>query len=66
MYATAGYFLTGDHRPYLKKAGAIDRVKVLRNLGAHDDCGCGWGALELAARYSFLDLNDKIGGRTTD
>ena len=25
-YATLGYFLTGEHRPYDRKAGAIDRV----------------------------------------
>lgn len=68
MYVTGGYFLTGEHRPYLKKAGAIDRIKVLRNLGSHDDCGCGWGAVELAARYSYIDLNsqDIQGGRMND
>ena len=68
MYITGGYFLTGEHRPYLKKAGAIDRVKVLRNLLSHDDCGTGFGAWEVAARYSYIDLNSKDiqGGRLND
>ena len=29
FYTTVGYFLTGEHRPYIKKSGAIDRIKVL-------------------------------------
>lgn len=68
LYVTAGYFLTGEHRPYLRKAGAIDRIKVLRNLGKHDECGTGWGAWELAARYSSLNLDsrDIQGGRLQD
>jgi phosphate-selective porin OprO/OprP len=67
MYVTGGYFLTGEHRPYLRKAGAIDRVKVLNNFGLHDDCW-GWGAWELATRYSYIDLNSKDiqGGRLND
>lgn len=55
-YAQVGYFLTGEHRPFDRKAGAIDRVIPHENfsfLGGH---GC--GAWEVAARYSRLDLND--------
>jgi phosphate-selective porin OprO/OprP len=61
-YITVGYFLTGEHRPYIKKSGAIDRIKVLHpftrsNLdNGCDDC-CGIGAWELAARWSYIDLN---------
>ena len=68
LYVTGAYFLTGEHRPYLKKAGAIDRVKVLRNFGVSDDCGIGWGAWEVAARYSYINLNSKdiTGGRLND
>ena len=68
FYASAGYFLTGEHRPYLRKAGAIDRIKVLRNLGKHDESGTGWGALELAARYSTINLDSSSiqGGRLQD
>ncbi len=70
MYAQAGYFLTGEHRPYNRKQGAIDRIQVLRPLGrAHtEDCDWGWGGWEVAGRYSYLDLNSHgvAGGRLSD
>ena len=50
----AGYFLTGESRPYNAKKGVFDRVTPKANL---DDAG-GSGAWELAARYDVLDLND--------
>ncbi len=58
----ASYFLTGEHRPYKKSAGAFGRVKPLHN---YDRDGSGIGAWELAARYSYLNLNDSRvrGGR---
>lgn len=58
MYVQAGYFLTGEHRPYDRKAGAIDRIVPLHNFGPWRDDG-GFGAWEVAGRYSYLDLNDK-------
>ncbi len=44
-YAQVGYFLTGEHRPYDRKAGAIDRVIPKRNLkfASGSDCETGWG-----------------------
>ena len=45
-YITAGWFITGETRPYRK--GKFDRVKPLSDAGA-------W---ELAVRASHLDLND--------
>jgi phosphate-selective porin OprO/OprP len=69
FYTTVGYFLTGEHRPYIKKSGAIDRIKVLNNFikSSTDECW-GLGAWELAARYSYIDLNsrDIQGGRLAD
>jgi phosphate-selective porin OprO/OprP len=58
-YAQAGYFLTGEHRPYDRKYGTIDRVIPKSNLG-HDGktCRSGCGAWEVAGRWSYLDLND--------
>ena len=53
-YAQLGWFLTGEHRPYDRKAGAIDRVKPFHSVSK----GGGWGAWELASRWSYLDLND--------
>lgn len=68
MYAQVGYFLTGEHRPYNKEAGAIDRIKPFYSLWAQGERGCGWGAWELAGRYSTINLNDEDirGGRLTD
>ncbi|MBL8854035.1 MAG: hypothetical protein JNK57_08695 [Planctomycetaceae bacterium] len=55
-YSQVGFFLTGEHRPYDRKAGAIDRVIPFRNFSK---CGEGYGAWEVAARWSYLDLSDK-------
>lgn len=48
-YAEAGYFLTGETRGY--KNGVWDRTKVLKPFSKG-----GWGALQLNARYDYLDL----------
>jgi phosphate-selective porin OprO/OprP len=70
VYAQVGYFLTGEHRPYDRKAGAIDRVIPNRNMKFCGDNGngCGYGAWEVAARFSYLDLSDENiqGGTLTD
>lgn len=70
-YAQVGWFLTGEHRPYDRAAGAIDRVKPLEDFfwirnnrgGFH-----GKGAWELALRVSHLDLDsgNVQGGAMTD
>ncbi len=63
-YVYASYFLTGEHRPYSKSSGVFGRVVPLRNF--REDGG--WGAWELASRFSTLDLNDGNvrGGRLND
>ncbi len=63
-YAQAGYFVTGETRSYNKLAGVLGRVKPLHNWGEP----CGYGAVELAARYSYLDLTSRSisGGRMND
>lgn len=55
-YAQASYFLTDDFRAYRNSQGIFDRVRPKTNFGwkAED----GWGAWEVAARYSSVDLND--------
>ena len=63
-YVTFSYFLTGEHRPYDRKAGAFARVKPFENffrVRAEDGC-CytGKGAWEIAYRYSYLDLMDTL------
>ena len=68
-YAFISYFLTGEHRGYSKANGWFDRVHPLHNFGTYNkDGGRGWGAWELAARYSYIDLNDQNiqGGRMAD
>jgi len=55
-YIFASYFLTGEHRPYSN--GSFGRVKPRRDFDLKDG---GWGAWELAARWSYLDLNDSLG-----
>ena len=55
FYGFASYFLTGEHRPYKMSSGAFDRIKPKNDF----DGKGGWGALEFAARYSVIDLNDE-------
>jgi len=57
-YAELGWFLTDDTRGY--KGGIFDRAKPRKPLG-----GGGLGAVQVNARYDYLDLNDGaiVGGR---
>ncbi len=60
-YAQASYMITGETRPYNNKTGAFDRVRPKKNF--REDGG--WGAWEVALRYSYLDLDDsydRLGG----
>jgi len=62
FYASASWFLTGESRPYDRTEGKFDRVIPKHNF----DWGHGgWGAWEIAGRYSFVNLNsgDIHGGR---
>ena len=71
-YAQAGIFLTGEHRPYNKQMGAFGTVEPRQPFVRCNSSGCccgeGWGAWEVAGRWSYVDLNDKniAGGRLTD
>ena len=55
-YSQVGFFLTGEHRPYDRKAGAIDRVIPFHSVSKS---GGGLGAWEIAARWSYLDITDQ-------
>jgi phosphate-selective porin OprO and OprP len=61
-YAFVSYFLTGEHRPYIKQQGIHDRVVPFENFfRVRDEDGCivnGRGAWEVAARWSYIDLTD--------
>lgn len=67
-YVYLAYMLTGEHVPYKRRTGTIDRVKPFENFFVVNKCdGCrgrGLGAWQIALRYSHLDLtdNDVSGG----
>jgi phosphate-selective porin OprO/OprP len=65
VYGELLYFLTGEHRAYDRANGVFGRVIPKRPL-SWSRCGfSGCGAWQLAARYTYLDLNDKaISGGT--
>jgi phosphate-selective porin OprO and OprP len=58
-YAQCGFFLTGESAGYNKQMGAMDYncqpFREFMALGPGKPM-CGWGAWELAARWSYLDL----------
>ncbi len=54
-YGQVAYTLTGESRSYKTSKGAFGGIKPARPLNPSKG---DWGALELAARYSHLDLND--------
>jgi len=60
----AGYFLTGEVRPYNRQAGVLGRITPHRPFSRSG----GIGAWEVAARWSYLDLSDSgiRGGRLHD
>jgi len=51
FYIYGSWFITGETRPF--KGGNFDRVKPIKNFGKD-----GFGALELALRYDYLDLSN--------
>jgi phosphate-selective porin OprO/OprP len=56
FYLFGSYFLTGEHRSYGRGRGTfslLDPRCQFRPLTG------GWGAWELAARFSYIDLNDE-------
>ena len=61
-YIQASYFLTGEHRPYNRRAGSFaNRVTPYENFfrvrTEDGPIGAGWGAWEVAYRYAHDDLN---------
>src|SRR5262245_26369539 len=55
-YGQVSYFLTGEHRVYEPDFARFGRVRPRANFNPAEG---GWGAFEIAARYSYLDLNDR-------
>ncbi|HJQ78536.1 MAG TPA: porin [Lacipirellulaceae bacterium] len=61
-YIQAAYFLTGEHMPWDRETGQLDRPVPFENFFLVDTCddgvrgGC--GAWQVAARWSYGDLAD--------
>ena len=62
-YVSAGYFLTGEQRGYNKNtASVVGTLQPKKDFSWKDKT---WGAWEVAARFSYLDLDSGpvLGGR---
>jgi phosphate-selective porin OprO and OprP len=63
-YLYASYFLTGENRVYKRTSGTFSRVKPFTNFfivrTADGSVQSGWGAWEVAARWSYLELREGV------
>jgi phosphate-selective porin OprO/OprP len=60
-YAEASYVLTGESHPYNSASASYGGINPARPFNLD---GVNWGAWEIAARYSTMDLNNLIGTST--
>jgi len=60
-YGKVSYFLTGESRLYKSSYEGFNRVKPKNNYGEN-----GWGAFEIAARVSQIDLSSVENGTLDD
>jgi phosphate-selective porin OprO/OprP len=56
FYLFGSYFLTGEHRSYGRGRGTFSQLEPQHHFRPLTG---GWGAWELAARFSYIDLNDE-------
>jgi len=67
-YIYASYFLTGEHIPWNRKLGVLGRIEPFEDFfllrSRNKGRAAGWGAWQVAARYSYGDLSsaDVLGG----
>ena len=60
-YAEAAWVLTGETRPYNSASASYAPLAPANPFSL---TGGGWGAWEIAARYSTINLNDQVGAAT--
>lgn len=63
LYGYASYFLTGETRPYSRQSATFGHVEPRDPLWLFSEVSwncrkAGWGAWEVGARYSHVDLSD--------
>jgi len=63
-YVQGSYFLTGEHRPYNRQRAKFGRVVPFTNFfvvrTADGSVQSGWGAWEVAARWSWVEAREDI------
>ncbi len=61
-YMYVAYFLTGEYMPWDRKRGTLARVEPIEKFFLVNRCdggyGHGWGAWQVALRWSYADLTD--------
>jgi phosphate-selective porin OprO/OprP len=60
-YAEAAYVFTGETRTYNPASASYSPLAPANPFSL---TGGGWGAWEIAGRYSTVDLNDQVGAAT--
>jgi phosphate-selective porin OprO/OprP len=55
FYVQGSWFVTGETRPYRTASGTLGQVLPRQDVSLRNRT---WGALELAARYSRIDLTE--------
>lgn len=68
-YTYVSWFLTGEHRQYNRRWAAFDRVVPIENfwmVRTPRGIRRGWGAWEVAVRWSYLDFSDFAGQQLHD
>ena len=62
-YIYFAYFLTGEHMPWDRETGQLDRIVPFENFFLVRTCdggtGSGWGAWQVALRLSYADFTDE-------
>lgn len=62
-YAYVAWVLTGEHHPWDRQQGILRGLKPFENFWLVDTCddgvAAGWGAWEVALRYSYGDFSDE-------